>query len=302
MEFKKTNEIRQHSMAIYAIAHWKENLIFSGGADCLVVLWDIDTGEQEPFTIKTSHPVYSLCIIDATYLSIGLNNGDLHIIHIALKKEIKFFKSHNTAIYKQLFIQQSNQLITGDAEGNISIWDTESWKLRLSIPLLCGKVRAITKSNDEKLIAIGGQDGVVRIFETNFFNETNQFYAHKEGVNSLAFIPINSNQIISGGKDGYLRLWNISTSEKLNAIPAHNYAIYNITLSPCGLFFSTASRDKSIKIWDINTLSVLQKLDAKQKGHSHSVNDLLWFDEQLISCGDDRRIITWKNIQQPEFG
>ena len=57
---------------------------------------------------------------------------------------------------------------------------------------------------------------------------------------------------------------------------------------------ASSSEDKSIKIWNASDCSVISKLERKQGGHSHAVNDICKLDEHtLCSVGDDKRIIIW---------
>ena len=81
------------------------------------------------------------------------------------------------------------------------------------------------------------------------------------------------------------------------SIAAHDGAIYDIAYSPNSDLFATASRDKTVKIWDAKTFQLLEVLNKEDyDGHQYSVNKLIWstYNNYLISAGDDRTIIVWE--------
>jgi WD repeat-containing protein 61 len=294
VKLHKQLEIREHNMAVYDVSIDAEGKFYSGSADCYVAKWDATTGKQDSFTVRCDFPVYSLSMITPQLLCIGLSTGNLHLIDTSSRKEIRFFTQHKAAVFTQLSLTKKGLHLTADADGNLAVWRITDWSLLLFLPLNCDKIRAIAANHDESKVAIGSKDGSVRLFETEFFNELNSFYAHRDGVNALCFSPTNPNQLFSGGKDGYLRIWNVQNSEKINALPAHNFAVYGIVFSADGSHFISCSRDKSIKLWETDKLQVVQKIDAQQGGHTHSVNRIYWHGNTILSCSDDRRIIVWK--------
>jgi WD40 repeat protein len=77
----------------------------------------------------------------------------------------------------------------------------------------------------------------------------------------------------------------------------HIYAIHDIQFSPDGKWFATASMDKTVKVWESETLTLLKVLDASRHGgHKNSVNKLIWssFNDLLVSASDDKNLSIWK--------
>jgi len=124
-----------------------------------------------------------------------------------------------------------------------------------------------------------------------------RWQAHDNSVFSLQYVEENS-LLLSGGRDAHLNIWDLKANHSLvQSLPAHNYTINAFALSPSGDYFATASRDKTLKIWDTHSFQLLKVVDfARNLAHTHSVNRICWLksDNSLISCSDDRRIIRWQ--------
>ena len=294
MILSRKRELSGHSASIYAVSAY-QGKVFTASGDKFVARWDLEKGAQDNFAIKTDASIYAIQFLQhSPILIIGTSSGAFHVIDTESKKEIRFIIQHSVAIFCIRENLSKNQIVITDADGNISIWDKTTWELILFIPLLVGKIRDVLFSLDGEKMYLACQDGTIRIFDTTYFNEEKSLVAHKEGANCLAFFPLKNNVLISGGKDGFLRVWNLLTDECILQIPAHNFGIYRILFINEGKCFVTISRDKSIKVWNALDCSVLQKIERKQGGHSHAVNDAcLIAENQLCTVGDDKRIIHW---------
>lgn len=291
--FQKQKEISGHAGAIYAcVCH--NGLIYTGSADHYVARWNPETGEQDKFAIQFEHSVYSLVFLNQNRLVVGLANGHLHIFDLNERKEIKFFTQHTKAMFALAYNEPKNQWYAADADGNLSIWDATTLDQLIYLPLDCGKVRDISVNETGKEFALACQDGTIRVFESDFFNEIHTINAHKNGTTAVLYHPMHKNQLISGGKDAMLRLWDLTIEMKLKEIPAHNYAIYGIQALNEGEVILTASRDKTVKVWS-SDLDFQQRLDLKVKGHKHSVNKIRSLDEnRFVSVSDDKKIMVWE--------
>lgn len=291
--FHKFKEFSGHGAGIYSLA-FDGQFIYSASADHYVARWNIETGEQDRFAIKFDFPAYSIALLNnADFLAVGLSSGDLHIFDLINRVEVKFYKQHTKAIFCIAENQAKKQFYTVDADGNLSIWDTEKFSLLLYLPIDCGKVRRIAIDESGENFALACQDGTIRIFETAYFNEIRTIKAHEGGTTSLVFVP--NNEIISGGKDAHICRWNWKSEICLKRIPAHNFSVYDLQVLKTKNLLVSASRDKTIKVWNLQDLSIYQRIDLKQKGHRHSVNALQILDDtSFVSASDDKRILCWK--------
>jgi WD40 repeat protein len=289
----KIGEISGHSGAIYDLEK-RNNKVFSASADGYVVQWDLTTFEQDSFAVKCSTPPYSV-VSDNNHLWFGLSSGDLHIVDLSTKQEVKFYQQHRSPLFSLVEVPKTDFIVCGDADGNLSVWNSKSLELVLFLPLNCGKIRKINAKSDGKLIVVHGQDEKIRIFETQHFNEIVTLPGHESGSCCSVFSDLDENKLISGGKDGLLKIWDWQAEKLLESIPAHNFAIYDLLIIDEGKTIVSASRDKSIKIWDDLTYTFKQKLENKTGGHKHSVNSLCLVNEnEFLSTSDDRRIIKWQ--------
>jgi WD40 repeat protein len=296
----KRLEFSGHSAGIYSTA-FDGTFLYSASADKYVARWNIQQGIQDSFSIRFENPVYSLSLINNNqYLAAGLSNGDLHIVDLVKRQEVKFYKQHPSAIFSLVENPAKKQFYSTDSEGNLAVWNSETLSLLLFIPINGGKIRrtAINATGDNLVLAC--QDGYIRVFDTLFFNQLATFFAHEGGATALLFHPKNQELILSGGKDAHLKITNWKTNDSKVRIPAHNFVIYDVISINNGDNILSASRDKTIKLWDAMTLKNIERKEAKNGGHKHSVNCLLQLDESTFaSASDDRRIILW-NVNHNE--
>lgn len=284
-------EVRAHSAAVFALA-CDERYVYSASADKFVTRWNLEDGTQDNFAVKCDSSPYSIAVIPSkALLIIGLDNGNLHFIDLNSNKEIHFFQLHTSAIFTIKSDVTEDRLFVGDADGILSVWDLNERKLLLSLPFACGKIRDLAFCHSKNELYLACQDGKIRVVDTQFYNLQHTFFAHNDGVTSLL---VEKDKLISGGKDAFLKVWDINSFELGKSIPAHNFAIYRLVAVGEDKMVSV-SRDKTIKLWDSIHLNVLQRVDFKHGGHSHSVNDAVFEKEKmLITCGDDRRINFFK--------
>lgn len=277
-----------HNGAIYDVA-FNDQFIYSAAADKFVARWNIATGEQDAFAIRFEQTPYAIELFaNGKLLAVGLANGDLHFFNLQDRVEVKFYQQHKDAIFS--IAHTDNQLAVADASGNLSIWNTDALDLIIYLPFDCGKIRKMQFTENGKYLYFVSQDGYIRKLDTTTFNLLQESFISKDGLTSIL---IDEDRINVGAKDARLYYLDFDFNVQ-NNLPAHNYVIYDI-LKLNKNNYLTASRDKSIKLWNASFDKVLQKIEVKHKGHRHSVNRLVKIDDNsFASASDDGKIKLWK--------
>jgi WD40 repeat protein len=288
--FVKSKEFIGHSGQIFSIA-FDGSFIYSAAADRFVTRWNVETEKQDKFAIRFEKTPYSIALISNNEkLAVGLENGDLHIFDLVNRIELKFYQQHKKAVFFLKENKSKKQFYSCDADGNVTVWNSDSLKLELILPFSCGKIRRMTLNSDESKLFLACQDGCVRVLETDYFNLIDEFFSHEGGVTALCLDPQDENSLLTGGKDAHLKVWDLNSRKCVRIIPAHHYVIYDIVILNSKKFI-TISRDKSIKIWNKESFRVLQKIDSKSKGHKHSVNSIIILNETIFATASDDKTI-----------
>lgn len=289
---ENTATIEGHNGAIYDVFYLDEHL-FTTSADKYVVKWDIKEAKQTNLAIKLEESAYQIDHNPKNnHLVIGTNKGAMHVVDLTAREEIRLITHHSSSIFALHFNHAQNHLYTGDREGNFCVWDAETYDLLLDLPFGSGKMRDIAVSENGDFAALCGEDGYIRVLETGFYNQVSEYKAHTESANCALF---DGDFLISGGKDAYVRKWNWREQKLVKEIPGHNYAVYDLEFFKDKKRMVTVSFDKTIKIWDAESLEVLERIEFQNGGHRHTVNRIAKISEdKFVTVGDDRKIKIWE--------
>jgi WD40 repeat protein len=285
-----------HKGSIFSLCNGlEEYTFFSGADDGYVVEWNHEIKGDGKLLVQVNRPVYAIYLdTKQQYLLCGTASGNLHVIDLNTRKEIRNIEAHTLGLYD--IRMTADHLITSGGDGHICIWDPITFDLIRNINASDKSARVIALHPDGKEFAVGFSDHYIRLYATQTFDLLYELKAHTNSVFALTYSPDGSH-LYSGGRDVMLKSWAVQNAFENNLdIPAHTLHINAIAFSPDGSLYATVSMDKTLKIWDAATDTLLKVADKQRnEGHTTSVNKLLWLaDDELLTCSDDRTVMMWK--------
>ncbi|XP_034952291.1 actin-interacting protein 1 [Chelonus insularis] len=129
----------------------------------------------------------------------------------------------------------------------------------------------------------GSEDNTIAIFEGPPFKFKMTKQEHSRFVQAVRYAPAG-NLFASAGFDGKVFLYDGNTSDFVGEIgsPAHQGGVYGVAWKPDGTQLLTASGDKTCKLWDVETRTVITEFNMGSTVDDQQVS-CLWQGEHLLS-------------------
>ena len=143
---------------------------------------------------------------------------------------------------------------------------------------------------NNRWLATGGVDGVVRLWDTQTREELRRFYGHAKEVVAVEWSP-DASRLVSASYDGTVRVWNAGTGQELFAFRNHTAQVLSVAWHPRGTHIASCGADGTVQVWDAAT----GKIQFVLRGHKGAALDVAWSPDgtRLASGGADGSVRIW---------
>ena len=299
-----------------------ETLVSGYGGKSGIVFWDVAQKRAR----QTLSPSYGRCAIspceEILATAVG---GTIEVLRVDTGTPITTLTKHKRTVTALAFSLTGEHLVSGDTEGNLSVWTVASWRELQELIGHTNRIAAVAFHPNDPQVITASHDHTARVWDfesgehlaslplaeesdvslyrgdqrqiRRILNRLSQGYSHKSTLRSITFSP--SGDIIAGGLHREIRLWDATTYEtRMAIIPPDTCQRPNVVIfSPCGRYFVSGSwwqegQEKvSIRLWEVST----GKNVATFWTHPTDIQDLAFSPDgaRLASGGFDGTILLW---------
>jgi WD40 repeat protein len=284
---------REHSGQAWSVAFSNDDqYVVSGGADRTIRVWEIRTGKcvrvcrghTEAVAQVACHPAEPLMA------SAGHDNT-ARLWNLATGQVIASFTDHGNWVSGVAFTADGAHFASCSLDGTVRVGHIASLarvaELRTEDD---DSLWSVAFSIDGTLVAAGGFDGIIRIWDWRAGRLVKAVPGHSMRVASLEFLPSGA-VLASAGADSTIRLWSTSTWECCGTLAGHELGGMSVAAFARQARLVSGGDDQTVRLWNTDSREAQWVIH----GHEQPLRAVAGSpDATLIaSAGDETEIRVW---------
>jgi WD40 repeat protein/transcriptional regulator with XRE-family HTH domain len=327
--------LQAHTGTVWGVALSADaRLLASAGMDGVLRIWDLPGGQPLATVLVHSGPLYAVALsADGRLVATGSWDGTVRLFESPGGQLLKTLQGHTGVIWGVALSADGHLLASGSFDGTITVWEApfsegdaaERWARRSPAiersahettadvqPLMAlnghtGGVRCVALTSDGRLLASGGYDETVRLWDVPRAQLLAAFPGHAGGVRGVT-LSAHGELVASGSFDGTIRVWEAPVAEgdalarwagsatvpgQHSAMPlnggrltatlqGHAGVIWGLALDAEGHLLASGGYDGNIRLWEARSGQQLATL----QGHTSGIWSIaVSADGQLLASG-----------------
>jgi WD40 repeat protein len=153
-----------------------------------------------------------------------------------------------------MFAADARRLVVGGV-GGVTVLDAATLSVLKSFPAagtdaIRTLATAYSLSGDDRTLAIGGEDGSLRLLDLSTGTLQTASGRHPAPVTETRFTP-DGRTVVSTGEDGDVILWDVRQAAAKETLTGHSRSAFSPQIPDDGTTLFTTSLDGTVLIWDL---------------------------------------------------
>ena len=137
-----------------------------------------------------------------------------------------------------------------------------------------GRVNSISFNSDGKFLVAGCHDDTITLFDVNRATKSLILNSKKYGVEKITFTTDDSKVLYASNKvDDAIRYQSLEDNKYIRYFSGHRKQVTSLNISPSpSNFFISASKDNTVRLWDINSPDCAACINFRQTKSSVNID------------------------------
>ncbi|WP_421878613.1 WD40 repeat domain-containing protein [Marinoscillum sp.] len=247
------NQALGHNESVIGVQYGANaNTFYTAGSDGKVIRWQLEEGFNTPEVIyEGDHLIRSLDISDDGELILVVTKQQGIIIMPAHRQATTSDEESELAIDRELvqsgvFMPGENKVAVVTKNGELKI---KGFGKEETIGRTSERVSSMEVNKSNKEILVGTASGNVQFWEDTLARKL--YIEEAFAVNAMA-ISSDYKTLALGREKGDVVLYDLEKHEMIRIISGHQSAITDVDFNFDGTKLLSASRDGSVRVWDVN--------------------------------------------------
>ncbi|CAB3404840.1 unnamed protein product [Caenorhabditis bovis] len=186
---------------------------------------------------------------------------------VSLSDDDEFtYKAHRLSPLCVAFSPDSRYIVSAGKESSIVKYDVKEKKIVGVIKRVkksnevqkahYGVIFALAVSQDQKFLASGGYDNVVKIWNFNTLDHIKDLSGHRGAIYSLCF-QLKTNNLFSASQDRSVKMWDVDQLGLVDTMYGHQDGVQQISILSKQRVATVGGRDRTARLWKVEDESQL---------------------------------------------
>ena len=226
------------------------------------------------------------------------------LVALAGQKQVLLYHTEKLSIlgilpYEEGFIEslkfsRNGKLIIasggrGGKSGNVIGWEVESGRRVLDVGSEQDTILTADISADQSLIAIGGTNKLIKVFDLATNEVLYQIKKHSEWVTQVSFSP-DGILLATADRNGGLFVWEAKTGNPFYSLDGHKEEITGLSWRADGNVLLSGSEEGSVRTWEMINGKQVKTWNAHDGGvlsAHYAING------NIVTSGRDKKVKFW---------
>ncbi|CAN5381714.1 hypothetical protein BH11PLA2_BH11PLA2_49230 [soil metagenome] len=224
--------------------------IVSAAENGEIRLWDAGTGNIRTVWNGPKKGVTSLAISpDATLIAAAGADHQIYLWNTITNAAERVMVSHQGRVSGVAFSSDGTMLASVGHDKAVKLWNPRTGEL-LNTWENASLVDCVAWHPSKPMLAVGGSDGVVTVYDAVTRQLTQRFPAHTGEIHGIAFSP-DGRRFATAGRDTTITLWDVDTWSKRDMLRGHVSRVTAVVFGPDSSRIFSSGRDSTVHVWNV---------------------------------------------------